>query len=442
MEKSTDRPLHALGLIEARQGIESRRFTAEAYTRALLARIEARDAGIGAWIWLDPERALAAARQCDRRLAAGEPPGPLAGLPIGVKDIFATAGIPTEMGSPAFAGHVPARSAAVVERLEAQGGFVMGKTVTTECAFMFPGKTKNPWNPAHTPGGSSSGSVAAVAAGFVPGALGTQTNGSVIRPAAFCGIVGFKPTQGRIPIAGALIFSHTLDQPGVFTRSVADAAWLAAALENGGAAFPPAAPPPAKPPRLAAVRTPVWDQAEPGAREKFRADVETLRQGGAAVEEVELPAGFNLGHGAIRTIMTVESAFHFAALEGEKAPLLSATLKDFTAEGRQTLAVAYLEVLEIRRDLQAALEAFLAPYAALVTPPAPGEAPATLSQTGNAAFCSLWSLCGVPAITLPTGFGPAGLPLGLQIVGAHGRDAGLLAAARWCETRFPFSPLR
>ena len=441
METSTDKPLHTLTLLEALARLRSRTLTAEAYTRALLARTKALDPEIGAWIWLDPETALAAARRCDERLAAGGPLGPLQGLPVGVKDIFATAGMPTEMGSPAFAGNVPARSAALIDRLEAQGAFVMGKTVTTECAFMFPGKTKNPWNGSHTPGGSSSGSVAAVAAGFVPAALGTQTNGSVIRPAAFCGVVGFKPTQGRLPIAGALTFSHTLDQPGLFTRSVADAAWLVAALESGGRAFPPILPSTATPPRLAAVRTPVWDLVEPAAQEKFLADLERLRQGGAAVEEVELPAGFTLAHGAIRTIMTVESAFHLAELESLQAPLLSAMLKDFTAEGRQAAAVAYLEVLEIRRDLQAALENFLAPYDALVTPPATGEAPATLASTGNAALCSIWSLCGVPAITIPTGFGPTGLPLGLQIVAARGRDEGLLAAARWCEPLFPFAGL-
>ena len=156
-----------------------------------------------------------------------------------MKDIFATAGVPTEMGSPAFAGHIPDESARVIERLEAQGAFVMGKTVTTECAFLSPGKTRNPWNPLHTPGGSSSGSAAAVAAGFVPAALGTQTNGSVIRPAAFCGVVGFKPTQGLIPIEGALTFSHTLDQPGIFTRHVEDAAWLAAALSDEGGKLSP-----------------------------------------------------------------------------------------------------------------------------------------------------------------------------------------------------------
>jgi Asp-tRNA(Asn)/Glu-tRNA(Gln) amidotransferase A subunit family amidase len=188
-----DKPLHALSLIEASQGIRNRRFTSEAYTEALLARIESLDKEIQAWTRLRPEEAIRAARLCDRHLRSGAAPGALHGLPVGVKDIYATAGVPTEMGSPAFAGHIPDRSAKVIERLEARGAFVMGKTVTTECAFYSPGKTRNPWNPLHTPGGSSSGSAAAVAAGFVPAALGSQTNGSIIRPAAFCGVVGYKP---------------------------------------------------------------------------------------------------------------------------------------------------------------------------------------------------------------------------------------------------------
>ena len=250
-----DKPLHALSLIDAVKGIANRRFTSEAYTQALLARIASLDESIQAWPWLKPEEAIKAARLSDRHLQSGDRPGSLQGVPIGVKDIFATAGVPTEMGSPAFAGHIPDTSARVIERLEARGAFVMGKTVTTECAFLSPGKTRNPWNPLHTPGGSSSGSAAAVAAGFVPAALGTQTNGSVIRPAAFCGVVGFKPTQGLIPIEGALTFSHTLDQPGLFTRHVEDAAWLAAALSDEGKTLSPTLPP--------APRLPDWRPSKP-----------------------------------------------------------------------------------------------------------------------------------------------------------------------------------
>jgi Asp-tRNA(Asn)/Glu-tRNA(Gln) amidotransferase A subunit family amidase len=433
-----DKPLHTLTLIEAAEGIKSRRFTSEAYTEALLARIASLDGKIRAWACLKPEEAIQAARLSDRHLHSGETPGPLQGAPIGVKDIFATAGVPTEMGSPAFAGHVPTRSAKVIERIEARGGFVMGKTVTTECAFLFPGKTRNPWNPLHTPGGSSSGSAAAVAAGFVPAALGTQTNGSVIRPAAFCGVVGFKPTQGLIPIAGALTFSHTLDQPGVFTRSVEDAAWLASALTGEATTLSPKIGACSAPPRLVAVRTPVWDQAEEHARHNFSENIQALRRAGALVEEVELPEIFSHAHRAIRTIMAVESALNLEELHRKQAPLLSSTLKDFITEGTDTEAVVYLQALKLRLALQDELDRFLTKYDAIITPPATGEAPATLEQTGNPTFCSIWSLCGVPAITIPAGFGPLGLPLGLQIVGPRGKDGQALSAAHWCEGLFSF----
>jgi Asp-tRNA(Asn)/Glu-tRNA(Gln) amidotransferase A subunit family amidase len=433
-----DKSLYTLTLIDAAEGIKNRRFTSEAYTEDLLARIASLDEGILAWAWLKPAEALKAARLADDTLRSNGAPGPLQGVPLGVKDIYPTAGIPTEMGSPAFAGNVPTRSARVIELIEAQGGFVLGKTVTTECAFLFPGKTRNPWNSLHTPGGSSSGSAASVAAGFVPAALGTQTNGSVIRPAAYCGVVGFKPTQGAIPITGALTFSHTLDQPGIFTRSVEDAAFLAASLTEEAALRPPERCARSTSPVLAAVKTPVWEQAEEHAREQFRKNIETLRTAGARVEECELPEPFALAHGAIRTIMAAESAFNLGELVRTKAPLLSATLKDFVAEGTSVSAVTYLNALKLRLALQDTLDRFLARFDAIITPPTTGEAPATLDQTGNPTFCSIWSLCGVPAVTIPVGLGPRGLPLGLQLVGRKGKDGDLLSAARWCEGRFSF----
>jgi Asp-tRNA(Asn)/Glu-tRNA(Gln) amidotransferase A subunit family amidase len=442
METTTDKPLHALGLREARQEILDRRFTAETYTDALLARITSLEGEIRAWTWIEPEAALKAARLCDRHLKSGGAPGPLQGVPVGVKDIFATAGVPTQMGSPAFAGHVPGKSAKVIERLETRGGFVMGKTVTTECAFLTPGKTRNPWNPLHTPGGSSSGSAAAVAAGFVPAALGTQTNGSVIRPAAYCGVVGYKPTQGLIPIDGALTFSHTLDQPGVFTRGVEDAAWLASALAGENRTLSPEIGARSAPPCLAAVKTPVWDQAEEHARQRFGENILTLRRAGARVEEVELPEIFNLAQRTIRTIMAVEAALNLEELYLREPPVLSPTLRDFITEGRETGAVVYLQALKLRLALKEELERFLEKYDALITPPTTGEAPATLERTGNPCFCSIGSLCGVPAVTIPVGLGPRGLPLGLQIMGMPGEDKRVLSTARWCEGFFSFAPWR
>jgi len=442
MKKAMDQPLHTLGLIEAVKGIQNRRFTAQEYTQALLARIASRDEKIKAWAWFKPEEAIRAARRSDRRLQKGGTPGPLEGIPIGVKDIFATAGVPTEMGSPAFAGHIPDKSARVIQRLESRGAFVMGKTVTTECAFLHPGKTRNPWNPAHTPGGSSSGSAAAVVAGFVPAALGTQTNGSVIRPAAFCGVVGFKPTKGLIPIEGALTFSHTLDQPGIFTRHVKDAAWLAAALSEEAGKPSPTLSRCSRAPRLAAVKTPVWEQAEDSAKRMFRENIRTLRANGADVVECELPEDFNLAHRTIRTIMAAESAFNLEELSLKRASLLSPTLMGFISEGKGLGAPVYLQALKTRTLLQEELEGFLKRFDAIITPPTTGEAPATLEQTGNPAFCSIWSLCGVPAVTIPVGFGPQGLPLGLQIVGAQGKDKQVLSTALWCEGLFSLPPLR
>jgi Asp-tRNA(Asn)/Glu-tRNA(Gln) amidotransferase A subunit family amidase len=435
-----DKQLYALSLIEASQGIKNRLFTSEDYTRALLTRIRSLDDEIRVWAWFRPEKAIRAARLSDAYLL-GSAPRPLEGMPLGVKDIFATAGMPTEMGSPVYGGYIPKNSARVVQLLEAGGAFVMGKTVTTECAFLSPGQTRNPWNPSHTPGGSSSGSAAAVAAGFVPAALGTQTNGSTIRPAAFCGVVGFKPTQGLIPIEGALTFSHTLDQPGFFTRHVEDAAMLASSLTGEEGQFSPELPARSEPLRMAAVRTPFWDQAEDYAKQNFIENIEGLRRANAQVEEVELPEIFGLAQGAIRTIMAVEAAFNLREVYPAQKFFLSSALTDFLAEGKEIGDADYSQALKVRLNLQEELANFLAKFDTVITPPTTGEALPTLEQTGNPSFCSIWSLCGVPAITIPVGFGPRGLPLGLQIVGAQGRDSEVLSAASWCKRLFPFPSL-
>lgn len=437
----TGRCVADLGLTEAWEGIRSGEITSFEYVSRLLDRIGELDGEIEAWAWLDRDSVLAAARACDDRLKGGEAPGPLHGIPVGIKDIFAVKGIPTEMGSPAFAGNVFDYSAQIICRMEKTGGLVMGKTVTAECAFLHPGKTKNPWNLRHSPGGSSSGSAAAVAAGFVPAAIGTQTNGSVIRPAAFCGVVGYKPSQGTIPISGALPFSPSLDQVGFFTRSAADAAWLACALSVSDTGPAGQIRPLLRAPSLAAVRTPVWDQAEGYAQRSLHSAIKLARGAGAEVEEVELPEFFAYAHSAIRTIMLAESASEHEELRLRKAPLLSSTLTEFLAEGREVPAVAYLQALKLKERLREELALFLDPYDAIITLPASGEAPDTLAHTGNPAFCSIWSLCGVPAVVIPIGVGPRDLPLGLQVVGGFGRDEEALAIACWLESLFGFQPL-
>jgi len=427
--------LHRLGLCDAAQAIRRGELSSEDLTRALLARIERHENTVQAFQWMDPQKALDLARRADRELKSGEKPGVLHGIPLGIKDIIATQGIPTTMGSPIYVGHMPAQSAALVLRAEAAGAFVLGKTVTTEFAYFTPGKTRNPWNPAHTPGGSSSGSAAAVAMGFLPGAVGTQTNGSMIRPAAFCGVVGYKPTSGFISLSGVHPFSPSLDQPGVFTRSVVDAACLATAFAEPETGIGCDVPVMVHPPRLAAVRSPVWHLADPYAQEHFLKMVARLRSAGALVEERELPPSFKDAHAVHRTVMTGEGARVFAELQGRDRARLSPRLNALIDEGRSVSDADLARGLERKDQFAKELDAFLSGFDGVVTPAALGEAPADLTQTGDPAFCTIWSLCGVPAVTIPAGRGPAGLPLGLQIAGPRRADGQVLAAAKWCEER-------
>lgn len=435
----TQRPLWQYGLGELRAGDVA----AAPYLQACMERIDALEPRLFAWAWYDPAAAVAAS---ERTARAGEA-APLAGVPVGVKDIIDTADIPTRMGSPVYADNVPRESAAVVRRFEAAGGFVLGKTVTAELAYYTPGPTRNPWNPAHTPGGSSSGSAAAVAAGCVPVAIGTQTNGSVIRPAAFCGCVGFKPSAGRISRRGILCFSPTLDQVGVFARTVEDAAAFASVLVGADPADATTANASrvsgqiaslARAPRLIAVRTPVWSRAEAHAQAHYTAVIERLRAAGAVVEARELPDVFSRGHAMHRTIMYAEGARSFARLQDAQRARLSDAINALIDEGRAITDAALAAACAARASLSQQLGTFLRDADAIVTPPATGEAPATLAATGDPAFCTLWTLCGAPALTFPSGWGPNRLPLGTQLVAAPGADERLLAVAQWCARAIGF----
>lgn len=443
-------PLHVLGPAEAAQGIESGSFSSSTLAGALIARIRRLEPSIQAWAWLDETQWLEAAGRADREMAATGPGqgdfaaghGPLRGVPVGIKDLIDVRGMPTGMGSPIYADHWPRVSASLVTRLERAGAVVAGKTVTTEFAFMVPSRTRNPWNTGHTPGGSSSGSAAAVACGMIPAAVGTQTNGSVIRPAAFCGVVGFKPGQGQISIDGVLPFSHTLDQPGVFARSVADAALVASALTTHESELSHAPPRLKVAPALLAVRTPVWDRAGEDQRLRFAADLQRLRDAGAKVEERELPADFADAWRIHRTIMLHEAALAARPIRALRRSGISDFLNAALDEGEATSDVDYRQALESRSRLVHMFQMFLEDrFAAVVTPPAPGEAPEGLEATGDPAFCTLWTLLGVPAITLPTGLGKRGLPLGLQIVSRSLETNYLLAVAGWCERHLPFDNL-
>jgi Asp-tRNA(Asn)/Glu-tRNA(Gln) amidotransferase A subunit family amidase len=443
-KSNIQKALYALNLKEAATAIRKGDLSSENITRALLDRIRAQDARVQAFQWIDFTRALDLACQADEKRKSGALLGPLHGIGIGIKDIVETQGIPTTMGSAIYEDFVPKRSATVVRRLEAAGAFVLGKTVTSEFAYFSPGKTRNPWNPAHTPGGSSSGSAAAVAMGFVPAAIGTQTNGSVIRPAAFCGVVGYKPTAGLIPLDGIHPFSPSLDQVGVFTRSVPDAAFLAKLLENNGpdpaagritGIIPDDVLPMTSPPRLAAVRSPVWHLADPSTQDHFLALLKRLRAAGATVEELELPRAFERAHAVHRTIMVTEGAKGFAELQRHQRRRISRRLNELIDEGLGIAPSALARDLAKKDQLAGNMDIFLSGFDAAITPPATGQAPADLTQTGDPAFCTIWSLCGVPAMTIPAGQGPLGLPLGLQLISPRFTDGRLLSIAHWCDEK-------
>jgi Asp-tRNA(Asn)/Glu-tRNA(Gln) amidotransferase A subunit family amidase len=432
--------LWALPLTQAAADIREGRITSAELVADCLERVEAVEAKVRAWTFLDPDHARQQAEAADLRRKQGKALGPLHGVPLGVKDIFDTGDMPTELGSPLWAGRTPRRDAAIVARLRAAGAVIMGKTVTTEYAYRRPGKTTNPHDPGRTPGGSSSGSAAAVAAQMVPGAVGSQTNGSVIRPAAFCGVVGFKPTHGLIPRSGMLLLSRTLDHVGVFARTVADVALIAETLagfdEEDPDTRPIARPPlatvaasePPLPPRLAFVRSPAWEHAEPVTREAFAELVEAL---GEAVAEVDLGASFARAVEMHRTIMEVEMAHNLHRDYEKGGNRLSAPLRALIERGRGHTAVDYAAAVAGIPALNGALDPVFEEFDAIVTPPAPGEAPPGLETTGDPIFCTVWTYLGTPAVTLPLLQSAAGMPLGVQLVGRRGGDARLLRTARW-----------
>ncbi|MGB7542570.1 MAG: amidase [Burkholderiales bacterium] len=436
--KRATAPLRApIGLNAAALAMREGTLTARAYCESLLERIRGTDAKVKAWAALDEARALALADARDAARLAGNEPGPLYGIPAGVKDIFDTADLPTEMGSPVFIGHQPGKNAALVEKLLAAGGYVLGKTTTTEFAFMQPAETRNPWNRVHTPGGSSSGSAAAVAMGHVPVAIGTQTNGSVIRPAAFCGVVGFKPSFDTLPVAGALQFSMTLDQAGVFTRSVADAARFASCLA-GPQSLAAQIEDLVHPPRIAFLQRFPWNAAEPDAAAQLRQTLKRLAGTGAAVKDMLLPDAFDDAQRVHRTIMLYEGAREHAPRQATHRRIMSPALNAAIDEGLAVSHGDYRAALSKRAALmEFALDLF-EDCDAIASLPAPGAAPGRLDLTGDPSFCTLWSLTGFPAITLPTGLSEGGLPYGMQLAGCALADNSLLRVARWCETAVGF----
>jgi Asp-tRNA(Asn)/Glu-tRNA(Gln) amidotransferase A subunit family amidase len=379
-------------------------------------------------------------------------PGPLSGIPVAIKDIIATSDMPTTNGSPIYHDHVPAADAWVVERLRNLGATIFGKTVSTEFAWRHPGPTVNPWNSKHTPGGSSSGSAASVAAGIVPLALGTQTLGSVVRPAAFNGVVGFKPSFGATPRTGVHPLSPSLDHVGFFARKVDDVA-LALSLIGGssdsdrhgrpvpafqigiGEGVPPLAAP-----RLAVVRFAKWSRAEPEQQKLLETAISKLRSEGAALEDLELSELDEANWGAINTILAGEGAQIFGDLVARYPDRTSDHLKSLVTTGTAIPATEYLAAKALQEKLKSAFTAQLSGFDAVLTLPAFGEAPEGLGYTGDAEYCAPWTLLGVPALSLPAGFGKNGLPLGLQIVGGYRQDYRTLRVAKWVESVLKFDP--
>jgi Asp-tRNA(Asn)/Glu-tRNA(Gln) amidotransferase A subunit family amidase len=431
----------ALSAAEAARMIRDGVLTSEELVQACLDRCRVVEPDIQAWAFLDEEFALEQARAADEWKRNGNPIGPLHGVPVGLKDIIDTADYPTEYGTVLYKGHTPRRDATVVSMLRAAGAVIMGKTVTTELATYAPGKTRNPHNLEHTPGGSSSGSAAAVAAGMVPLAVGTQTNGSVIRPAAFCGVFGFKPTFGLIPRHGILKQSRTLDQVGVFARTIEDVALITEQIVGYDERDPDthprsriplcevAAEEPPIPPKLGFVKWPMWDRASDETKEAFGELIEHL---GDRVEEID---EFPSAREALewhRTIMEAEMAANFV-YEWEKGrKRLSGSLREQLKRGRRVSAYDYQRALaRIPLFIEGFAELFYTRYDAIITPSAPGTAPRGLDSTGDPSFCTIWTLCGMPALNLPLMRGMNGLPLGVQLVGARYADARLLRTARW-----------
>ncbi len=429
--------LAALSLTEAAEHIRDGRMKSVELAEACLARIAEVDGEVQAWAHLDRDYVMRQAQAADHHRALGKPLGPLHGVPVGIKDIFDTRDYPTEFGSPAWSGRTPRLDAYVVARLRGDGAVIMGKTVTTEYAYFQPGKTRNPHNPERTPGGSSSGSAAAVAAYMVPGAIGSQTNGSMIRPASFCGVVGFKPTHGLIPRTGALLLSRALDQVGVFARTVEDAALLAETLvgfdgedpDTRPVGRPPfaatAASKPPLPPRFAFVKTPFWDHADAATRDAFAELVATL---GENASEVELNAALSRAVDLHRVVMETEIAYNLRRDYEKFGDVLSRTLRELIERGREHRSVDYLAALAGADAINGVLDEVFNEYDAILTPAAPGEAP-TPETTGNPIFSTAWTYLGVPAITLPLLQSETGMPVGVQLVAKRGNDARLLRTA-------------
>lgn len=431
--------MYELGAAEAARRIRAGTLSPSNLLAACLKRTDAVEPAVAAWVRLDRDAAARVAVQRDIEAREGRFMGPLHGVPIALKDIFDAAGVPTTAGAPAWATRTPAVDAPSVAALRGAGAVPMGKLATTPFAYLDPSVTRNPWNPEHTPGGSSSGPAAAVAARMVPLALGSQTVGSVLRPAAYCGVVGLKPTHGRISAAGVLELAGSLDHVGVFARAVEDCALALTVLVGGdpapddyvGAVVDPPAP------RLG-VLAPFLARATPEMGKHLEVVTRGLEAAGARLEDVALPAAFASIYDVGATVLRAEAAAAHAPLFLAHAAEYPPKIKELIELGHAISAPAYLAAQAARRQVREAVGAIAARYDAFLLPTIGAPAPRGLGSTGDPSFCSPWSFLGMPAITLPTGV-EGGLPLAVQLVAAPWSEARLLAAAAWCERVIGFA---
>ncbi|MEO1067211.1 MAG: amidase [Pseudomonadota bacterium] len=424
--------LHLLKVHQLLNAMDSGEVSSVDAVKGCIERINAREGDVRAFAHFDPEYALEQAARLDAMRAHGVVLGPLHGIPVAVKDIIDTCDMPTENGLLADAGRMSDRDADVVRRLRAAGAVILGKTVTTEAAFYAPSKTRNPNGLDHTPGGSSAGSAAAVADFMVPLAIGTQTNGSVIRPASFCGVLGFKPTYGSISTNGILPLSSSLDQVGVFGRCVRDIALLADALTSS--TFEPGQSYSADlekdlitAPVLAFVPAPNWADAPDYAISAFASLCDHFDN---LIEHAPLVANGPEGLAMHKAVMAAEMARNLAHYTDD-GPDVSEHLRAIVEDGRRVSAIDYLTALSWRDEMRATISTVLDQYDAILTPSSHGEAPKTLDQTGDPSASTLWTFLGFPAISLPMLVGSSGMPMGVQLVGRPGDGGHLLRIARW-----------
>jgi aspartyl-tRNA(Asn)/glutamyl-tRNA(Gln) amidotransferase subunit A len=436
--------LHELTVVQAASLVRSGELSPVELMESLLRRAGRLEPKLHVWAMLDENAALTAADESHRAVQQGEPLGPLHGVPVGVKDIFYTEGVRTAAGSPIYADFVPSYDATTVARLKRAGAIVMGKTVTTEFAATDPAPTRNPWDPAHTPGGSSTGSAVGVAARIFPAALGSQTAGSVLRPACYNGVVGLKPTFGRISTYGVMALAPSLDTVGMMARTVEDAALILQVVAGEDANDPTSAAEPlddylgasktGRPPRIGIASQTFRQRAGPEVWRHVEDVAERLAAAGAQVGEARVSAGLEPLLDAHLAIMSVEAASVHETDFREHRSDYGPRIRGLIETGLGTSADAYSRAMRTRQEFKREVETVLGEFDVLLSPTAAAPAPRDLNTTGDPSFQIPWTSSGLPTLNLPTGTSESGLPLGTQLASGPFQEGRLLASARWCES--------